>query len=102
MSFLCSLVFFFFEQKTAYELRSSDWSSDVCSSDLRISLLFAAEAMRQLPTAAVTVQTPLEPTPADRIAGDVVVVPVLRAGLGMLEAVQLGRASCRERVRQYA
>src|SRR3546814_2296399 len=27
-------VFFFFKQKTAYELRISDWSSDVCSSDL--------------------------------------------------------------------
>src|SRR3546814_4758787 len=27
--------FFFFKQKTAYELRISDWSSDVCSSDLR-------------------------------------------------------------------
>src|SRR3546814_20321281 len=32
----CSLcVFFFFKQKTAYELRISDWSSDVCSSDLQ-------------------------------------------------------------------
>src|SRR3546814_18820275 len=33
----CSLffVFFFFKQKTAYEMRISDWSSDVCSSDLR-------------------------------------------------------------------
>src|SRR3546814_5828078 len=28
--------FFFFKQKTAYEIRISDWSSDVCSSDLRI------------------------------------------------------------------
>src|SRR3546814_10129741 len=28
------LIFFFFKQKTAYELRISDWSSDVCSSDL--------------------------------------------------------------------
>src|SRR3546814_997223 len=28
------LYFFFFKQKTAYELRISDWSSDVCSSDL--------------------------------------------------------------------
>src|SRR3546814_3843484 len=28
------IVFFFFKQKTAYELRISDWSSDVCSSDL--------------------------------------------------------------------
>src|SRR3546814_16948084 len=31
--FLC-IVFFFFKQKTAYEMRISDWSSDVCSSDL--------------------------------------------------------------------
>src|SRR3546814_7820059 len=29
--------FFFFKQKTAYEMRISDWSSDVCSSDLRIA-----------------------------------------------------------------
>src|SRR3546814_10916995 len=29
-----SLFFFFFKQKTAYEMRISDWSSDVCSSDL--------------------------------------------------------------------
>src|SRR3546814_10366526 len=30
----CVFVFFFFKQKTAYEMRISDWSSDVCSSDL--------------------------------------------------------------------
>src|SRR3546814_7479081 len=30
-------LFFFFKQKTAYEMRISDWSSDVCSSDLRPS-----------------------------------------------------------------
>src|SRR5216117_4333209 len=30
-------VFFFFKQKTAYEIRKGDWSSDVCSSDLRAS-----------------------------------------------------------------
>src|SRR3546814_8413501 len=29
-------TFFFFKQKTAYEMRISDWSSDVCSSDLRV------------------------------------------------------------------
>src|SRR3546814_2210643 len=35
----CDLFyFFFFKQKTAYEMRISDWSSDVCSSDLSISL----------------------------------------------------------------
>src|SRR3546814_8695607 len=32
--FLYSVTFFFFKQKTAYEMRISDWSSDVCSSDL--------------------------------------------------------------------
>src|SRR3546814_1852590 len=31
---MCFLFFFFFKQKTAYEMRISDWSSDVCSSDL--------------------------------------------------------------------
>src|SRR3546814_1089730 len=32
---LCASLFFFFKQKTAYEMRISDWSSDVCSSDLQ-------------------------------------------------------------------
>src|SRR3546814_1663412 len=32
---ICYCLFFFFKQKTAYELRISDWSSDVCSSDLQ-------------------------------------------------------------------
>src|SRR3546814_5001252 len=31
---ICEILFFFFKQKTAYEMRISDWSSDVCSSDL--------------------------------------------------------------------
>src|SRR3546814_1651533 len=31
---MSAMVFFFFKQKTAYEMRISDWSSDVCSSDL--------------------------------------------------------------------
>src|SRR3546814_3437675 len=40
LEFFCRLyyltsIFFFFKQKTAYEMRISDWSSDVCSSDLR-------------------------------------------------------------------
>src|SRR3546814_1978670 len=35
MKIFCGcLIFFFFKQKTAYEMRISDWSSDVCSSDL--------------------------------------------------------------------
>src|SRR3546814_1291839 len=34
MCLLLFCLFFFFKQKTAYEMRISDWSSDVCSSDL--------------------------------------------------------------------
>jgi uracil phosphoribosyltransferase len=53
----------------------------------RISLLLAAEALGALPTIEETVTSPLGPAPARRITGDVVIVPVLRAGLGMVEAI---------------
>src|SRR3546814_9834591 len=39
-------VFFFFKQKTAYEMRISDWSSDVCSSDLVGDALGGGEEVR--------------------------------------------------------
>src|SRR3546814_3429532 len=38
--YCCFSFFFFFKQKTAYEMRISDWSSDVCSSDLHTSNLY--------------------------------------------------------------
>src|SRR3546814_16614082 len=41
-----SFSFFFFKQKTAYEMRISDWSSDVCSSDLRVRLLEQSGVIR--------------------------------------------------------
>src|SRR3546814_11587251 len=41
-------MFFFFKQKTAYEMRISDWSSDVCSSDLRFELVMVPFAMATL------------------------------------------------------
>ena len=53
----------------------------------RISVLLAAEALSDVPTTDVSVETPLGPAPGRRIGRDVVVVPVLRAGLGMLDAV---------------
>src|SRR3546814_5138886 len=37
-------MFFFFKQKTAYEMRISDWSSDVCSSDLEAEFAIAGAA----------------------------------------------------------
>src|SRR3546814_4538198 len=36
-----ALIFFFFKQKTSYEMRISDWSSDVCSSDLAEQIVLA-------------------------------------------------------------
>ena len=53
----------------------------------RISMLLTVEAMRELSAADVTVDTPLGPAAGRRIVPNVVVVPVLRAGLGMLDAV---------------
>ncbi len=53
----------------------------------RISLILATEASRSLKTAPVSIETPLETTACRQLQADIVVVPVLRAGLGMLEAV---------------
>ena len=43
------IFFFFFKQKTAYEIKECDWSSDVCSSDLAIPL---NDNIRSLPICA--------------------------------------------------
>lgn len=53
----------------------------------RISVLLAAEALREVGTSPTTVDTPLGPADGQKIESDIVVVPVLRAGLGMLDAV---------------
>ncbi len=52
----------------------------------RLALTLALEAIRDLPTTEIAVRTPLEET-TGRVLGDLVAVPILRAGLGMLEAV---------------
>ena len=49
------------------------------------SAILAIEATRDLPTRDVMVDTPLDPANGDRLLGEVAVVPVLRAGLGMVE-----------------
>src|ERR671928_2007786 len=49
------------------------------------SAILAIEATRDLPTRDVTVDTPLEPANGDRLLGEVHIVPVLRAGLGMVD-----------------
>src|SRR3546814_2559878 len=63
---LVCVLFFFFKQKTAYEMRISDWSSDVCSSDLahweasRVSTILAVTPL--LSIAAVTLVNGFWPT----------------------------------------
>src|SRR3546814_5552511 len=82
--FLSIIVFFFFfKQKTAYDMRISDWSSDVCSSDLRTLVLRPARPhrRRQMPR-VVTWASP-------------------RTVKLRCAANEIGRASCRERVCQY-
>src|SRR3989442_7905297 len=53
----------------------------------RLTIAVVLEAVRQLPVVEVEVETPLERTRGEQIYPDLVAVPILRAGLGMLEAV---------------
>jgi uracil phosphoribosyltransferase len=53
----------------------------------RLTFALVLEAVRDLPTEQVEVETPLESATGRQLAGDLVAVPILRAGLGMLEAV---------------
>jgi uracil phosphoribosyltransferase len=53
----------------------------------RLTLVIVLEAVRGLPTIDLEVDTPLERAGGKRISPDLVAVPILRAGLGMLEAV---------------
>src|SRR3546814_9879638 len=66
------VLFFFFKQKTAYERRISDWSSDVCTSDLvKLGLLPGAGGTQRLPRvvgveAAATMTSLGDPVPAPK------------------------------------
>src|SRR3546814_10017554 len=114
------LFFFFFKQKTAYEMRISDWSSDVCSSDLKRSDAFAGdrELLADLFQRVVGVHADSETHAKDallagRQAGQhprrrLAQVGVDRRirgqnGVVVLDEVaeKTGRASCRERVCPY-
>src|SRR3546814_2344851 len=71
--------FFFFKQKTAYELRISDWSSDVCSSDLYFGFVLKQWSELRCGYFIITFGKNAWPHTTK----------------------QIGRASCRERVCQY-
>src|SRR3546814_10139446 len=92
--FLCCFdVFFFFKQKTAYEMRISDWSSDVCSSDLSDGI---AQLDRDVERAAIGLDLLIDDIEPG--AGIEHVIEHERTGQ---QAGEIGRASCRERVCQY-
>src|SRR3546814_2642888 len=102
--------FFFFKQKTAYEMRISDWSSDVCSSDLYKEAIDDKDFVSSLVDGVLEHQDDLDAKlqpmapgwPLDQIAR--IDRNVLRIGLYELlykADTEIGRASCRERVGQY-
>src|SRR3546814_10894146 len=96
--FVLSSIFFFFKQKTAYEVRISDWSSDVCSSDLALQ---NSPRHRFLLTPRTTATGRGRGAPL--LANDGLhlgdLAPHLTHAVGVLE--QIGRASCRDRGCQY-
>src|SRR3546814_8939852 len=102
MLFVFYVCFFFFKQKTAYEMRISDWSSDVCSSDLKMVVdattdrvvglhMIGPDAPEILQAAAIAVKAGLTKQAFD----DTVALHP-----SMAEELEIGRASCRERVCQ--
>src|SRR3546814_4312200 len=92
-------IFFFFKQKTAYEMRISDWSSDVCSSDLCVETSLGQIDHRDIPAHPVNgyVRKPRLCTLQDRRIDVQCGYPRNSSG----QACEIGRASCRERVCQY-
>src|SRR3546814_5700660 len=103
------LFFFFFKQKTAYEMRISDWSSDVCSSDLRVAAAAVGLTARALPGACRAVFAAIRHgCAAERWPGPAAGIVTRRAtprreGEHRVNhnKKKIGRASCRERVCQY-
>src|SRR3546814_6030248 len=98
-------MFFFFKQKTAYEMRISDWSSDVCSSDLMKPTISRAIAVvtiaLALPVVAVDVPSGLSGDGAAPLGGLAFRAATTVTFFRKKPAHQIGRASCRERVCQY-
>src|SRR3546814_7678669 len=101
MSTGCVVVFliFLFKQKTAYEMRISDWSSDVCSSDLEREPVHDFEESEEIHQSSL--ERGLNDSQAEAIAEasstDLCFLIQGPPGTGK----KIGRASCRERVCQY-
>src|SRR3546814_3972910 len=88
-------IFFFFKQKTAYEMRISDWSSDVCSSDLLRLGGFAERVV------GLHHLVELEAVCHEFLGREPSLRDELQEHRRRRGADEIGRASCRERVCQY-
>src|SRR3546814_10458083 len=89
--FLC-VFFFFFKQKTAYEMRISDWSSDVCSSDLAADGGRAAIAPYRCCIDHVLQRIPLEATEQPQAGDDALDLARRLAVRAAGHAVDIGAA----------
>src|SRR3546814_5658758 len=99
-------MFFFFKQKTAYEMRISDWSSDVCSSDLFYVIKSAPaknfdETSSVPPTQIIFSWAELNKLDSDVKKARSAILAGLMAPTKPRRLEQIGRTSCRERVCQY-
>src|SRR3546814_2964982 len=97
-------MFFLFKQKTAYEMRISDWSSDVCSSDLWGGVL--GGTLRHLRVEIVVCLHMHHDNAAIVIARFANIDHLATSGpkgdeVFVYARCEIGRASCRERVCQY-
>src|SRR3546814_9556750 len=98
------LGIFFLKQKTAYEMRISDWSSDVCSSDLTRGQLGVAYLGARAFNIAPLVRISRPDAASILSALDDGAVGVMVPHVSSAEKardIEIGRASCRERVCQY-
>src|SRR3546814_6187952 len=98
------VFFFFFKQKTAYEMRISDWSSDVCSSDLIVDAngLIEEELQKgsRAPGWALELAAHIADARDDREAAVRHLSTLCARRTATPAARQIGRASCRKRVGQ--
>src|SRR3546814_7855891 len=110
---LSNVDFFFFKQKTAYEMRISDWSSDVCSSDLidaepapraAVSVEDSGNPLLQAHRLAFSYPTrrrswlQREARPVQRALAELSFRIARGETLGLVGESEIGRASCRGRV----
>src|SRR3546814_5064799 len=96
-------MYFCFKQETAYEVRISDWSSDVCSSDLHAErdMKMTAEELDTMERIVFNSWTnSFKNVMTDFTADEFINVAILNES-DMSKRRKIGRASCRERVCQY-